>query len=87
MATVPSGPLTPLSARIADNLLRPSVNHLPLRLRYADGTVLGAAAPTMPTLVLHQPDQLARRVGTNVLIGFGASYMAGQWTPPIWRVC
>lgn len=79
VARVPGGLLSPLSARIADSLLRRAAEQLPLRLRYPDGTVVGAADPTMPTLVLHQPDRLARRVGKNGLIGFGESYMAGEW--------
>lgn len=79
VARVPSGPLSPLSARIADGLLRRAAEKLPLRLHYPDGTLIGAADPTMPTLVLRQPERLARRVGKNGLIGFGESYMAGEW--------
>ena len=42
--------------------------------------MLGAADPTLPTLNLHDPDRLARRIGRSGLIGFGESYMAGEWT-------
>jgi cyclopropane-fatty-acyl-phospholipid synthase len=61
-------------------LLRLTAGRLPLRLCYPDGSVLGAADPALPTLDLHDPDRLARRVGRRGLIGFGESYMAGEWT-------
>lgn len=77
---IPAGPVAALSAKVADNLLRRAAQRLPLRLAYPDGTVVGAADPTLPTLVLHHPDRLARRVGNSGLIGFGESYMAGEWS-------
>jgi cyclopropane-fatty-acyl-phospholipid synthase len=67
------------SAQVAASLLRRAARRLPLRLSYPDGSVVGAADPTLPTLVLHRPDRLARRVGSHGLIGFGESYMAGEW--------
>jgi cyclopropane-fatty-acyl-phospholipid synthase len=76
---VPRGPLSIASGRIADRLLRRAVARLPLRLQYPDGTIVGAADPTLPTMVVHRPDALARRVGRYGLIGFGESYMAGEW--------
>ena len=43
--------------------------------------------PALPTLFVHQPDSLARRVGRSGLIGFGESYMAGEWdVAPTWSV-
>jgi cyclopropane-fatty-acyl-phospholipid synthase len=80
VAKVPSGPVAAASAAIADRLLRRAAARLPLRLFYPDGTVIGAADPTSPTLVIHQPDALARRIGRHGLIGFGESYMAGEWS-------
>ena len=67
------------SAVIADRLLRRAVVSLPLRLVYPDGTVIGAGDATAPALVIHRPDRLARRMGRYGLIGFGESYMAGEW--------
>ncbi|WOX26543.1 cyclopropane-fatty-acyl-phospholipid synthase family protein [Streptomyces sp. HUAS YS2] len=32
-----------------------------------------------PTLTLHDPDAFHRRIGADGLIGFGESYMAGEW--------
>jgi cyclopropane-fatty-acyl-phospholipid synthase len=84
VARVPSGVVVATSAAIADGLLRRAAARLPLRLVYPDGSVFGAAEPTVsalkPTMFLHQPDALARRIGRYGLIGFGESYMAGEWS-------
>lgn len=80
IAKVPSGPISAASAVGADRLLRRAAARLPLRVAYPDGTVVGAADPTAPTLVVHQPEALARRIGRYGLIGFGESYMAGEWS-------
>jgi cyclopropane-fatty-acyl-phospholipid synthase len=80
VAKVPSGPVAATSAVIADRLLRRAGARLPLRLVYPDAHVIGAADPTAPTLVIHRPDALARRIGRHGLIGFGESYMAGEWS-------
>ncbi|OMC53812.1 cyclopropane-fatty-acyl-phospholipid synthase [Mycobacterium sp. IS-836] len=77
VATVPS---SPFAGAIADRLLRRAVARLPLRLVYPDGAVVGAADPTAPTLVVHRADALARRIERHGLIGFGESYMAGEWS-------
>jgi len=79
-AKVPSGPVSAASAVIADRLLRRAAARLPLRLIYPDGSVTGAADPTAPTMVIHRPDAMARRIGRHGLIGFGESYMAGEWS-------
>ena len=79
VAKVPSGPVAAASAVVADRLLRRAAARLPLRLVYPDG-VVGAADPTAPTMVIHRPDALARRIGRHGLIGFGESYMAGEWS-------
>jgi cyclopropane-fatty-acyl-phospholipid synthase len=80
VAKVPAGPVAALSAKVAAGLLHRAAERLPLRLAYPDGSVIGAADPTLPTLILHDPDRLARRIGHSGLIGFGESYMAGEWS-------
>ncbi|BBX75084.1 class I SAM-dependent methyltransferase [Mycobacterium shinjukuense] len=80
LAQVPSGRLAAVSATIADRLLRRAAARLPLRLVYPEDTVLGAADPMSPALVVHRPDAFTRRVGRHGLIGFGESYMAGEWS-------
>ena len=80
VARVPSGPLSVIAAPIADRLFRNAAASLPLRMIYPDGTTVGAADPTLPTMVIQRPDSLARRIGRYGLIGFGESYMAGEWS-------
>ncbi|MFD7069655.1 class I SAM-dependent methyltransferase [Streptomyces sp. NPDC059913] len=41
-------------------------------------TAPGAGVPG-PRLTLHDPDAFHRRIGRHGLIGFGESYMAGEW--------
>lgn len=76
---VPSGPAAVASGAVANRLLRRAAARLPLRLVYPDGTVIGAGNTTSPTLRIRRPDRLARRIGRHGLIGFGESYMAGEW--------
>ena len=64
---------------MADRLLRRAVAPLPMRLVYPDGSAIGAGDAAAPTLVVNQPDRMARRMGRHGLIGFGESYMAGEW--------
>jgi cyclopropane-fatty-acyl-phospholipid synthase len=52
---------------------------LPLRVQLPDGRVLGAGMPAGPTMVLHRSQDFFRRLGDSGLIGFGESYMAGDW--------
>jgi cyclopropane-fatty-acyl-phospholipid synthase len=73
-------PRSGLSAVIADRLFRRAAARLPVRVVYPDGTVIGAADPTLPTMVVHRPDAMVCRVARYGLIGFGESYMAGDWT-------
>jgi cyclopropane-fatty-acyl-phospholipid synthase len=75
----PSGPVAAASAVFADRLLRRAVAGLPMRVAYPDGTVTGAGDASSPTLTVNDPDRLARRMGRHGLIGFGESYMAGEW--------
>jgi cyclopropane-fatty-acyl-phospholipid synthase len=64
---------------IAKRLLRRAATRLPLRFAYPDGTVIGAGDAAAPILLINRPDRLARRNGRHGLIGFGESYMAGEW--------
>lgn len=77
--TVPSGPVAAASALVADRLIRRAVAGLPIRLVYPDGTVVGTGDATAPALIVNEPDRLARRVGRYGMVGFGESFMAGEW--------
>jgi cyclopropane-fatty-acyl-phospholipid synthase len=80
VARVPSGPVSAAAGAIADRLFRRAAARLPIRIVYPDGTVVGAADPTLPTMFVHRPEAMVRRVGRYGLIGFGESYMAGDWS-------
>jgi cyclopropane-fatty-acyl-phospholipid synthase len=79
IAKVPRGPVAAASAVVANRLLRRAASRLPLRLVYPDGAVIGAGDSMSPTMMINQPYRLARRLGRYGLIGFGESYMAGEW--------
>jgi cyclopropane-fatty-acyl-phospholipid synthase len=49
------------------------------RLDQAAGTAGTPGTATTPGLILHRPADFYRRVGAAGLIGFGESYMAGDW--------
>jgi cyclopropane-fatty-acyl-phospholipid synthase len=66
-------------AAVARVLFTRAVAALPLRVRFPDGRLLGAGAPDAPVMVLHRPREFFRRFGASGLIGFGESYLAGDW--------
>ena len=69
----------PMRARIARVLFTAGVAKLPLRVRFPDGRHIGAGTTDDPVMILHRPKEFFRRVGASGLIGFGESYMAGDW--------
>ncbi|SHS53435.1 methyltransferase, cyclopropane fatty acid synthase [Mycobacteroides abscessus subsp. abscessus] len=79
IAPVPSGPLAAARAIVADKLLRRAAARLPVRVVYPDGSVVGAADTSLPTMRVRRPAALARRLGRSGLIGFGEAYMDGDW--------
>jgi cyclopropane-fatty-acyl-phospholipid synthase len=84
---------SPVRAAVARVLFTRAVAALPLRVRFPDGRLLGAGAPdaqatqpgtapaanAAPVMVLHRPREFFRRFGASGLIGFGESYLAGDW--------
>ncbi|MFD7538818.1 MULTISPECIES: class I SAM-dependent methyltransferase [unclassified Streptomyces] len=67
---------SPVRARVAERIVRRALGRLPLRVE------LGAAPHTGdqgPLVTVHDPQAFFRRLGTDGLIGFGESYMAGEW--------
>jgi cyclopropane-fatty-acyl-phospholipid synthase len=66
-------------AHIARALFSSGVAKLPLRVRFPDGKLIGGGSPAAPVMVLHRPRDFFRRFGASGLIGFGESYMAGDW--------
>jgi cyclopropane-fatty-acyl-phospholipid synthase len=70
---------SPVRAQIARALFTAGVAKLPLRVRFPDGKLIGGGSPAAPVMVLNRPRDFFRRFGASGLIGFGESYMAGDW--------
>jgi cyclopropane-fatty-acyl-phospholipid synthase len=66
-------------AEIARLLFGTAATRLRIRVRLPDGRQLGAGGPDAPLMTLHNPAAFFTRVGAGGLIGFGESYMAGDW--------
>jgi cyclopropane-fatty-acyl-phospholipid synthase len=66
-------------AHIARALFTAGVAKLPLRVQFPDGKLIGGGSAAAPVMVLHRPRDFFRRFGASGLIGFGESYMAGDW--------
>jgi cyclopropane-fatty-acyl-phospholipid synthase len=73
-------PHSPMRARIAEALFRRAVRPLDVSVVLPDGKRLGAGGPEAPELRLHNPAAFFHRLGADAKIGFGESYLAGDWT-------
>lgn len=72
-------PDQPLRAAIARRLVKRAVRSLPIRVTTAGGQRFGAGTGKDPDLHLIRPDDFYQRLAAGGLIGFGESYMAGDW--------
>jgi cyclopropane-fatty-acyl-phospholipid synthase len=68
-----------MRAAIARALFTAGVAKLALQVRFPDGKLIGGGSPATPVMVLNRPGDFFRRFGASGLIGFGESYMAGDW--------
>jgi cyclopropane-fatty-acyl-phospholipid synthase len=66
-------------AEIARVLFRAAVSRLPVRVRMPGGRWLGAGGPEAPVMMVHNASAFFTRLGSGGLIGFGESYLAGDW--------
>jgi cyclopropane-fatty-acyl-phospholipid synthase len=73
-------PHVPARARIAEALFRRAVRDLPVRVVLPGGERLGAGDRTSPVMRIVRPAAFFNRLGASSKIGFGESYMAGDWT-------
>ena len=64
---------------VARVLFRAAVSRLPVRVQLPDGRCLGAGKLGAPTMTVHRPAAFFTRLGNGGLIGFGESYLAGEW--------
>ncbi|MFI1438586.1 class I SAM-dependent methyltransferase [Streptomyces fructofermentans] len=60
-------------------VVRRALERLPLRVRFPDGTHAGTGGPLIE---IHDTGAFHERVGAHGLVGFGESYMAGDWDAP-----
>ncbi|MFD5257425.1 class I SAM-dependent methyltransferase [Streptomyces bobili] len=77
VAVVPSSSW-PRSA-VTAALVRRALSGLPLRARFAGRQDVGLGGPL---LEVYDPAAFHARIGTGGLVGFGESYMAGEWDAP-----
>ncbi|MFI6344777.1 class I SAM-dependent methyltransferase [Streptomyces sp. NPDC050560] len=64
---------------VTSGLVGHALRRLPLRVRFSGGATLGLGGPLVE---VHDPRAFHARVGGRGLIGFGESYMAGEWDAP-----
>ncbi|MFZ2046206.1 MAG: hypothetical protein WAV12_19620, partial [Trebonia sp.] len=64
---------------IARALFRAAVSRLPVRVLLPGGRCLGTGPLGAPVMVVHNPAAFFTRLGAGGLIGFGESYLAGDW--------
>lgn len=74
VARIPVG--SPPRTALARWIVTTALGRLPLRVRLGDGPVTGTEGPV---LRVSDPEAFFRRIGADGLIGFGESYMAGEW--------
>jgi cyclopropane-fatty-acyl-phospholipid synthase len=66
-------------AEIARLLFHAAVGRLPIRVRLSGGRQFGGGGTDAPLMAVHDPGAFFARLGAGGLIGFGESYMAGEW--------
>lgn len=73
-------PHSPIRAILAEALFRSIVRTLPIRVMHPDGRVWGSGDVDSPVMHLHRPKDFFHRLGADSTIGFGESYMVGDWS-------
>ena len=73
---------SPARAAVAQAVFGTAVARLPVRVRLPDGSPHGGGDADAPVMHIRQPREFFRRFGASGLIGFGESYMAGEWDSP-----
>lgn len=72
-------PHSPLRAKVAEGLFRHAVRALDVQVFLPGGERLGSGGAGSPVMRIHTP-AFFHRLGSDAKIGFGESYMAGDWT-------
>lgn len=66
---------------VARRIMRHATKTLPVCVKFADGDRMGAGVDGSLEMVVRDPQAFFGRLGTDAKIGFGESYMAGDWVP------
>jgi cyclopropane-fatty-acyl-phospholipid synthase len=73
-------PKAPLHAHVARLIFERAVSMVPVRVTTADGEVRGGdTSPRAPEFRIVRPAAFFARLGRDTKVGFGESYMAGDW--------
>ncbi|MEO8518246.1 MAG: cyclopropane-fatty-acyl-phospholipid synthase family protein [Dermatophilaceae bacterium] len=73
-------PRAPLASGIARLIFERAVQLLPVRAMYPDGKCIGGGGSDgSPVFEVVRPGALFARLGRDTKVGFGESYMAGDW--------
>jgi cyclopropane-fatty-acyl-phospholipid synthase len=78
---VATTPRAPFQATIARAVFERAARLVPVRVTYPDGRVAGGGAAGSPEFEIVRPAAFFARLGRDAKIGFGESYMAGDWRP------
>jgi cyclopropane-fatty-acyl-phospholipid synthase len=70
-------PHSPMRALVAERLFRHIVRGLPVTVALPGGERIGGGGPVMR---IERPQRFFHRLGVDAKIGFGESYMAGEWS-------
>jgi cyclopropane-fatty-acyl-phospholipid synthase len=73
-------PHVPFRASMAKFLFRRAVRRLPIAIELPNGRRLGAGGADAPVMRLAEPANFFHRLGKDGTIGFGESYLVGDWT-------
>ncbi len=73
-------PRAPIAALVTRAIMRSTAKRLPVRICLADGSRMGRGGAGSPQMSIHRPDAFFNRVGADLRVGFGESYMAGDWS-------
>ncbi|MFD9571301.1 class I SAM-dependent methyltransferase [Streptomyces sp. NPDC059982] len=77
LTTLPAvPPISRTRAAVGRLIIRRALDRLPLQVRMGPDGVLGRGGPSM---AVHDPAAFERRIAAEGLIGFGESYVAGEW--------
>ena len=92
----PSGPKARVAAAITRRIFQVATARLgiaviiPNRDDWStdlDRAAVRGAGTNAPTIVLHRPDEVFRRIGSDGLIGFGEGFQTGAWSSPTSATC